>query len=679
MNHRKVFQVAAWYGASAWLLIQVASTTFPVMDLPMWAVRAVIVTCLAGFPIALLLAWSFGLRSEGSLPQVAGECTMTGAGPAHRFGYALWLALAAGVLFGVGAIQGWRAFTEREVGDRPGIAILPFESLGGDGTFADAVHEAILTQVAKVGGLKVIARTSVLHYRTGPPDIRTIALELGVRYVLEGSVQRLADRLRITAQLIDTDTNDHVWAEEYDRTVNDLFAVQSEVARTIATQLRVQLAPEERTDIRREPTTNPEAYAAYLRALVNDHAFFQKKDEASMSIHQHAAENAYVDAVKLDPTFALAMARHAMFYSRILLPYEEGSAEEEGYRGQIKALVDEALRLEPELPEAHQAYGAYLARIGKLDAALNEFDRAREASPNDAVLLTMISRTLATQWRWADALEPAQTSVELDPLNDSGFELLAIILQALHNYADAYHAANRAQIINPDNMFYPLRRAALALDWKGSTQELRAQFKPGTVLGDAPGANSWLAWLALMDRNPSEALRLLATIEENEVINHPKSVLEALTHEMAGRTADARRCYEAARQELELEIPEHASSTERATYIWNVQTNLGFVYAALSRREEALGEVRQVFDHEQAGYSSQSLTALEWSFTFPEADAQAFTLARAGDVDEALRLFEELMVVPGGTSAHMIRLDPRVGTLADDPRFKALIAKYLPK
>src|SRR5713226_3870453 len=367
VQRRKVYRVAAAYIVAAGFIIQIGSAVFPAWELPNWTFRLVVVLLLIGFPISLILAWAYDVTPQGirATPTVAAPGT-------HRRRNVIML-IATGVI--VSAAAGFfllpRA-SARKI-DKS-IAVLPFENLSDDkenAYFADGVQDDILTNLSKIGDLKVISRTSVMQYRGQTPNVREIGKALGVSNILEGSVRRSGNKVRVNVQLIDANTDEHVWANDYDGDVTDVFAIQTDLAQKIANELRAKLSPGEKSQMTRKPTENGEAYLAFVQAHDLSCAF-EDFDKLKQS------EQLYARAVELDPNFALAIARYSQLESWIVHTFDR-SAER---RQKARTLAERALQLQPDLPEAHLALGcSYYYGDNNYEAALNEFQIAQRGLP----------------------------------------------------------------------------------------------------------------------------------------------------------------------------------------------------------------------------------------------------------------------------------------------------------
>src|SRR5438094_3606242 len=372
VKRRKVYRVAVAYIIAAGGIIQLGSAAFPAWELPNWALRLVIVLLLFGFPIALILAWAFDVTPQGirATPDVAVPRT-------HRRRNVIML-VATGVI--VSAIAGFfllpRISSARKI-DKS-IAVLPFENLSDDkenAYFADGIQDDVLTNLSKIGDLKVISRTSVMPYRGKSSNVREIGKALGVGAILEGSVRRSGNRVRLNVQLIDATNDEHLWASDYDRELTDVFAIQTDLAQNISDALQAKLSPAEKSRIESKPTENSDAYLAFVQA----HNLVSTSLESFETLKQ--AEHLYARAIELDPKFALAFARYSYLESWIVHTFER-TAER---RQKARALAEQALQLQPDLPEAHLALGFSLYYGNNdFEGALKEFQIAQRGLPTEA-------------------------------------------------------------------------------------------------------------------------------------------------------------------------------------------------------------------------------------------------------------------------------------------------------
>src|SRR5438874_3222920 len=370
LQRRKVYRVAAAYIIAAGFIIQIGSAVFPAWDLPNWTLRLVVVLLLAGFQVALILAWAYDVTPQGI------QATPASPGTHRRRNIVALTAIG----LAISAVAGFFLFPRASGrGVEKSIAVLPFQSLSDEkenAYFADGIQDDILTNLSKIGDLKVISRMSVMSYRGDAlRNAREIGKALGVGALLEGSVRRAGNRVRVSVQLINANNDEHIWAEDYDRDLTDVFAIQTDLAQKIASALQAKLSPNEKARLDRRPTQNSDAYLLYLQA----HDYASRMDD----IHgaQAKAVPLFEQAIKLDPNFALAyadlsIAQSWLYHSSDPLP---------AWREKARLNADEALRLQPDLPEGRLALGfSYYYGDRDYERALAEFEIAKRDLPNEA-------------------------------------------------------------------------------------------------------------------------------------------------------------------------------------------------------------------------------------------------------------------------------------------------------
>src|SRR6266700_265071 len=454
LQRRKVYRVAAAYIIAAGFIIQMGSAVFPAWELPNWTIRLVVVLLLIGFPIALILAWAFDVTSEG-IRATKG----TAAEPHLRRNMIILVAIGVIVSAAAGFFLLPRA-TARNV-DKS-IAVLPFENLSGDpdnAYFADGIQDDILTNLSKIGDLKVISRTSVMSYRgSGTRNARDIGKALGVATLVEGSVRRIGNRVRVNVQLINANNDEHIWAEDYDRDLTDVFAIQTDLAQKIAAALQAKLSPNEKARIDRRPTENSDAYLLFVQA----HDYATRPEmfrDTSLK-----AEQLFEQATKLDPNFAAAFAGLStveswMYHSWDPLPPR---------REKARTAANEASRLQPDIPEAHLALGfSYYYGDRDYERALAEFEIAKRGLPNEAQAYMAIGAIQRRQGKWTESTANFERAATLDPKNADILRNLAFSYIKQRNFEAADKIVDRVIAAAPRSLGAGGLKGLVAVLWKG--------------------------------------------------------------------------------------------------------------------------------------------------------------------------------------------------------------------
>jgi TolB-like protein/Tfp pilus assembly protein PilF len=542
------------------------------------------------------------------------------------------------------------------------IAVLPFENLSDEkenAYFADGVQDEVLTGLAKVADLKVISRTSVMQYKNGiVPNLREVAKELGVAHVLGGSVQRAGDRVRVSAQLIDTRTDTQLWAELYDRDVADVFAIESELAGKIVAQLKSKLSPEEKAAIEERPTADLAAYDLYAHAkTLIDNSYLS---EPSKDLFE--AVPLLNEAVKRDPSFFLAYYQLADVHDTI---YQQGF----DHTPARLALADQAIqslrRLRPEAGETHLALAKHFY-FGYLDydRAREELTAARRALPNNSTAFLLAGYIDRRQGRWEESTRNLEHASELDPRNAAILQQLSLTYANLRRYADMTTTLDRALSIAPNDVALRTQRARVELDWRADPKPLHSTIQ--AVLTENPNAapvvaGEWLL-LALCERDPAAAQRALAAMPPNScyegAIHFPDSWCEGLTARMRGDQQAAHAAFTKAREELAKTVRDQPDYAEGLCA-------LGFVDAALGNRKDAIREGRRAVE-----LMPVSKNAIEGPLLIKYLAA---IYAWTGEKDRALKRLEKATKVPGFLSYGQLRLDPYWAALRGDPRFDKIV------
>src|SRR6266480_4027707 len=422
LKRRHVYKVAIAYGVVAWLLIQVATQVFPFFEVPNWAVRLVVLLIVIGFPIALVIAWAFELTPEGLK-----RTEVADAAPAPRSRSRAWIyvvliagALSAGLFFLGRFTASTKQSVSAEVSSKS-IAVLPFENLSRDpdnAYFATGIQDEILTRIAKIGALKVISRVSTKQYSSRPDNLSEIAHQLGVANILEGSVQKAAGQVHVNVQLIRAATDEHLWAESYDRKLENIFGVEAEVATAVAEALKAKLTGAEQHALEQKPTNNPEAYDAYLRGIAV-YGEANTLDEFSTSIPS------FEEAVRLDPNFALAWAMLARLNSQWYFWFEAKPS----LRAAAQKSLETAMRLRPDLPEVQLAEALYRWQVLRdPEGARPSFEQLLTKLPNDTDIPSALSFITLKQGRWDESRAYVDRAIELNP-RDRGLRQEAALIR----------------------------------------------------------------------------------------------------------------------------------------------------------------------------------------------------------------------------------------------------------
>ena len=521
MKRRNVYKVAIAYAVVAWLLIQVATQVFPFFEIPNWAVRLVVLLIVIGFPVALAIAWAFELTTEGLKRTEAADAAAIRRSAGRTW---IYVVIVAGVIsvgvFLLGRSIGFKQGTELP---EKSIAVLPFENRSRDpdnAYFAEGVQDEILTRLAKIADLKVISRTSTQKYKSVPDNLRDIARQLGVANILEGSVQKAGDQVRVTVQLINANTDTHLWAESYDRALTDIFAVESEVAKTIADTLRAKLTGSEERLMSKKPTANPEAYELYLRGRF----FWNKRTGADLE----KAIEYFNQATTKDPGYALAYAGLADAY---VLLSGFGAASPKDSFPQAKAAAEKALELDNTLGEAHASRAlALFAYDFNFAEANREFRRAIELNPNYATAHQWYGESgLTPLGQFDEAIAEIKRALKLDPLSVIINADLGTILFTARRYDDAIAQLRKTLEMDP-TFYYAHYNLGEALEMKGRVPEAIAEYEKAIALDDDPLPRALLGRLYAKIGRKDEARQILQRLRDSAKQRYITPYLSAMIH-----------------------------------------------------------------------------------------------------------------------------------------------------
>jgi TolB-like protein/Tfp pilus assembly protein PilF len=660
LQRRKVYRVAAAYVVAAGFLIQIASAAFPAWELPNWSLRLVIVLLLIGFPIALILAWAYDITPQGI------QGTPKTPGGHRRRNLILLIASAVVISASAGFFLLPRAIWQKV--DKS-VAVLPFQNLSDDPAnayFADGIQEEVLTRLTKIGDLKVISRTSTQGYQSDPNNLAEIAKQLGVANILEGSVQKAGDQVRVNVHLVNVQTGSQLWAETYDRKLSDIFSVETEIAKGIAESLQAKLTGREEQALAATPTNNPQAYDAYLRGL----AFEARGNYASDALFK--AIEFYDLAVRLDANFALAWARlsgvHALLYSN----RRDTTAAR---RDAAKEALENAQKLQPTTPETLLFTGYYqywvLQDYGLAKAT---FGRVSKMLPGNSEVLYALGAIARSEGHWEESIGYWERGLALNPRNTALLTEVAFTYAALRQFPTAEKLYDRALDILPNELSLTALKASI-YQAEGNLQDaakLLVQVNEQTN-SDVAVRIKLTQWR--LERN-TEALRQIQTRETrlqftSGIEKGSKQVGLALAQRIAGETAQAKADAEQARNTLESlkkDQPDNAF----------VAAALAVAYAILDQKELALNEAQRATTLLPSNKDHLSGPAFEENLALVEMIV--------GENSRAIATLTRLLRTPYGgwlysptpiTSA-LLRLDPMWDSLRSDSMFQKLCAEKQP-
>jgi TolB-like protein/Flp pilus assembly protein TadD len=508
LKRRNVYKVAVAYAVVAWLLIQIATQVFPFFEIPNWAVRLVVLVIVIGFPIALVIAWAFEATPEGiKRTEIADAMPTTSRRKKHVWIYVVVIGGAiSAALFFLGRYTAATKQTGSADVPAKSIAVLPFENRSEDKAnayFAGGIQDEILTRLSKIADLKVISRTSTQHYKSAPENLPEIARQLGVAHILEGSVQKSGDAVRVNVQLIKAANDSHLWADTFDRKLTDVFAIESEIAKSIADTLKAKLTDSEEHAISARPTENTKAHQFYLKGRY----FWNKRTGPDLQ----TAIDYFKQAIEQDSNYALAYA--GLADSHVLLPYFGAGTLQQSIPP-ANAAAQKALELDPTLAEPHSTLGLILYYAFDFSQSKKEFERAIALDPNDATAHQWFGNgPLIVTGEFDRAIAEGKRAVELDPLSLVINTDLAVSYTMARRYPEAIEQLNKILAMDP-RFYYARWTFGLALQCNGQLPEAIAQYKKAAELTDDPLVLAWLAQAYAKAGQRDEALKLLAQMEE---------------------------------------------------------------------------------------------------------------------------------------------------------------------
>jgi len=664
LKRRNVYKVAVAYAVAGWALSQGVAQVFPVFDVPNWAIRSIVVLIIIGLPIALVLAWMFELT-----PQGIKRTEMADAMPAtSRRNKRAWIyVVIIGGLVSIGLFFLGR-YTAPTATVAPvsgkSIAVLPFENLSEDKAnayFADGIQAEILTRLSRIADLKVISRTSTQQYQSKPANLDEIAKQLGVANVVEGSVQKAADQVRVNVQLVNVQTGSQLWAETYDRKLTDIFSVESEIAIRIAASLQAKLTGREEQALAAKPTNNPEAYDAYLRGL----AFESRSNYSSDALFK--AIDFYALAVRLDPNFALAWARlsgaHALLY---FLRHDTTTARREA----AKDALENAQKLQPNSPETLLFLGYYQYWVLRdFGLAKTTFERVGEMLPGNSEVLYALGAVARREGNWDESVVYWERGLALDPRNPALLTEVAWTYAMLRQFPAALKLYARALAILPDEPSLIALKASI-YQAEGNLQEAAKSLVQVNAETNSNDAVRIKLTQFRLERNFSELIqfvqarqpRLQATAGIDKGI---KQVGVALAQRLAGDHAQAKATVEQARKTLE---PLRKDQPDNAF----ISAALAVAYATLDEKDSAINEAQRAITLVPSSKDRVSGPGFEENLALIET--------MTGENSRAIETLTRLLHTPYGgwlytpspITPALLRLDPIWDPLRTDPAFQKL-------
>src|SRR5437773_11315061 len=664
LKRRNVYKVAVAYAVVAWLLIQVATQVFPFFEVPNWAVRLVVLLIVIGFPIALVIAWAFELTPEGLK-----RTEVADAAPAPRSRSRAWIyvvLIAAALSIGLFFLGRFTVSTKQSVSaevSSKSIAVLPFDNLSSDkenAYFASGIQDEIITRLAKIADLKVISRTSTQQYQSKPGNLSEIAKQLGVANILEGSVQKAADQVRVNVQLIQVASDSHLWADTYDRKLVDIFAVESEMAKAIADALQAKLTGGEQQALAAKPTNNSEAYDAYLRGLALD-------ARASSPIDSEKVVGFYERSVQLDPTFALAWARLSRANSQV---YFGGLDSTPARRDATERALNTAQKLQPNSPETllAQAYYQYWVRRD-YELAKATFGHVKELVPGSSDVPAALALIARRQGHWDQSVAYWEQTLALDPRNTQWLANAAQTYEWLREFPAALKTHGRVLDLFPNDPNTVASEAAI-YQAEGNLEQA------GKLLAGVNAQTHSFPVLAtkinqlILERHCDEAIRLIQSrlAESRDLSDLEKlfnSFFLVFAQECAGDIAGARATAQQLLPSLETLVKKDPDNPAFATALSLIHAVLGEKDAAIKEAERAIALLPSAKDAVDGPTFEENL---------------AFVEARVGDKSRAILRLQRLSEIPYSNclTPALLRLDPKWDPLRGDPRFQKLCQEKKP-
>ena len=669
LKRRNVYRAAVLYGMSAWLLAQITTQIFPFFNVPNSAVRFVIIALALGFPIAMVLAWVYELTPGGFV-----RTEDVDPATQRQWGRKVDFVIIGVLLLVIAMLVYQRVPFRTESGEaipEKSVAVLPFANFSeekANAFFADGIQDDILTSLAEIKELRVISRSSVIQFRDGSArNLREIAKTLGAANILEGSVRREGDRVVVNVQLIDARNDRHIWANRYDRTLVDSLGLQGELASEIADALRANLSADEKARVATKPTQNPDAYVFYLRANQ-----ISRNPDTLLQDYK-TAEQLFMQAIALDPDFALAHARLASVRAEVFHYYEPTDA----WKTKARTEAETALRLQPNLAEAHLALGQCIYWMDHdYDRALEQFEIASRLSPSNGDVGRLIAAIKRRQGKWEESLQAYEKVAKIDPQNPNTVREVLFTNTAMWRWPEAARWAEKMRAMAPASLVAKIQSGFVDFWWKGDTQRLKSLVDQVPTGVDPDGAVTATRWeVAMLRRDYSAAKKVVETSSANELSytnagTTPKVFFEGCIYLAQGVNVKAQQALELARPALEAAVQEAPASAERHAI-------LGWLYAFMGRKDDAIREGRLAVE-----LKPESTDAVDGTLM---SGYLALICARVGENDLAISLIDRLLKIPGAVDSadysitindlkYRWEWDP----IRSDPRFQAIITEKKP-
>jgi len=668
LKRRNVYKVAVAYAVVAWLLIQIATQVFPFFEILNWAVRLVVLVLILGFPVALILSWAFEITPEGIKreSEIEHDKSITRKTGRRIVALTIVAAIIATGLFAWQLLRSKNTVAPRhseaatgQVAEIPekSIAVLPFENLSDEKSnayFAEGIQDEILTRLSKIAALKVISRTSTQKYKSAPENLREVGKQLGVANLLEGSVQKAANVVHINVQLVRAATDEHLWAESYNRRLDDIFGVEGEVAGAIADQLNAKLSGSEKRELGTRPTKNPDAYDAYLRGL----AFAGGVENFQASILKSI--QAFEDAVRLDPGFAVAWAHLCRQDGLAFINYDKTPQRREAARNAL----DMAMKFGPDLVETQLANGAYKYFVERdYEGAKAQFESVRRQYPNNSMAPETLGAIARRQGQWEQSRLLYAQAIELDPQNIFLLTDATLTDLATRDVAAARKHLERARDLSPQNSTV-ISFLAMSFQLTGDITQAQAILdsvhpKSGDILYAGVVVGN-----AILLRKYDSAIALLKPqLEQPQALGTSLGACENSFGDLqrhAGNAAEATIAYQKTKEVVNEFLRTQPDNPDFLNQLAWAETWLGDKTAAFAHMQRAVAALPA---------SKDALVGPSYE------DSLARIQAHFGEKESAIAALQHLLSIPYGypvVTPALLRLDPDWDNLRGDPRFEKL-------